>query len=120
MAGRVLCLLHIPDLGVQGGDNAVHLVEFFRDGCLDTVNGALHVADSLDELGVCQAIRDAPLLPLPAGLESTFFVRTSLAVGTVPVNVTVDRWSTLAFYGCLWRSRWTSLAVPFAILRLIS
>lgn len=116
MARRVLRLVHILDLGVQRVDNSIHLVEFFPDGCFDTVDGTLHVADSLGELGACQAVRAAPFLPLPAGLVSTFFIKTSLAIGTVPVNVAVNCWGTLAFYAWLWRSGWTSLAVRFAIL----
>jgi hypothetical protein len=75
----------------------VHLVEFFPDGCFDTVDGTLHVADSLDELAACQAIGAAPFLPLPAGLVPTFFVNASLAVGTVLVNVAINCWCTLAF-----------------------
>ena len=115
MARRVLRLFHLPDLGVQGVDNTVHLVEFFPDGGFDTVDGTLHLADSPDELVACQAIRAAPFLPLPARLVSTFFVDASFAVGTVPVNVAVNCWGTLAFYAWLWSSRWTSFAICFNI-----
>jgi len=116
MARRVLRLFHLLDLAVQRVDNSVHLVEFFPDGCFDAVDGTLHLADSLDELGACQAIRVASPLSLPAGLLSTFFVNASFAVGTVPVNVAVNCWGTLAFYACFWCSRWTSLAVRFPSL----